>query len=53
MRVNLKTLTADSRGAVAVEYGLVAVIIVIGLIAIQAQIGGSVSGFFMSVATGL
>jgi Flp pilus assembly pilin Flp len=49
----LRLLLRCRSGATAVEYGLVAVIIVIGLISIQQAIGASVTGFFMEVATGL
>ena len=50
---NLRSLLRCRSAATAVEYGLVAVIIVIGLISIQQAIGASVTGFFMEVATGL
>ena len=53
MRANPKSLSADCSGAVAVEYGLIGVIIVIGLISLQSSIGNSISGFFMAVANGL
>jgi Flp pilus assembly pilin Flp len=51
--VNLRSLPASRSGATAIEYGLIAAIIVLVLIPLHNSIGNSVKGFFMSVANGL
>jgi Flp pilus assembly pilin Flp len=48
-----RRLRGDSSGAVAIEYALLVVLIGLVLISLHESIGASVSGFFMSVATGL
>jgi pilus assembly protein Flp/PilA len=42
----------DESGATAIEYGMILMMIVIGIIALVEQIGGSVLGFFLAVGAG-
>ena len=53
MRINMQSLLASGSGATAIEYGLIAAIIVLILIPLHNSIGSSVIGFFMSVGNGL
>ena len=53
MLLSAKALLGDRTGATAIEYGLIAAIIVLVLIPLHNSIGSSVVGFFMAVATGL
>ena len=48
-----KAALKDSRGATAIEYGLLAALIGIGLISLQSTIGSTLIGFFNSVSTTL
>ena len=43
----------DREGATAIEYAMIVLFIGLVLIALQASIGNSVTGFFMSMANGL
>jgi pilus assembly protein Flp/PilA len=43
----------DQRGATMIEYGLVATLVSITIIALLVQMGTSVSGFFQTMAEGL
>ena len=49
---NLKSLTRDENGATAIEYALIAGLIVIGLVAGISSIGGSTLTDFESVRSG-
>jgi Flp pilus assembly pilin Flp len=51
--VELLWLSASRSGATAIEYALIAALIVLILIPLHTSIGNSVVGFFMAVATGL
>ena len=51
--VRLKSLLASRTGATAIEYGLIAALIVLVLVPLHNSIGSSVKGFFMAVANGL
>jgi pilus assembly protein Flp/PilA len=42
----------NESGATAIEYGMILMMIVIGIIALLEQIGGSVLGFFTAVMAG-
>lgn len=42
----------DESGATAIEYGMILMMIVIGIIALLEQIGASVLGFFTAVQAG-
>ena len=53
MHTEPKRLARDESGAVAIEYALIVVLIVLVLIASHVSIGSSVVGFFMSAANGL
>lgn len=53
MRANLARLHGDRSGAVAIEYGLIIVLIVLILVSLHTAIGISVSNFFMEAANGL
>lgn len=48
----LQDFGRDDSGATAIEYGMILMMIVIGIIALVEQIGGSVLGFFEAVAAG-
>ena len=48
-----KAALKDTRGATAIEYGLLAVLIGIGLIGLQSSIGNTLIGFFGSVSSTL
>ena len=53
MADKLRPLLTSRSGATAIEYGLIAALIVLVLIPLHTAIGSSVVGFFMAVATGL
>jgi pilus assembly protein Flp/PilA len=44
---------ADESGATAIEYGLIAALIAVGIIAAAATLGGSLSGLFNNISTKL
>jgi pilus assembly protein Flp/PilA len=46
IRTNLRRLLADSRGATAIEYGLIAALICIALISGLEQLGGGAGGMW-------
>jgi len=50
---DLGRLKDSASGAVAIEYALIMVLIVLVLISLHQQIGNAVVGFFMSAANGL
>jgi len=52
-RNDLRKLKGDRSGAVAIEYALIVLLIVIVLVASIFSIGTSVSGYFFAVATSL
>ncbi|MEZ2407587.1 pilus assembly protein Flp/PilA [Bosea sp. OAE752] len=47
---NLDAFLRDERGATAIEYGLIGVLISISIVAGATQVGQTVLGFFQSVA---
>jgi pilus assembly protein Flp/PilA len=49
IRTNLRTLRADQHGATAIEYGLIAALIVIALIGGLQAMGGGVGGMWGKV----
>ncbi len=46
IRTNLRKLRADRRGATAIEYGLIAALIVIAMMAGLASLGGGAGGMW-------
>lgn len=49
----LKTFAADESGATAIEYGLIAALIAVALIAAMNALGTKVSGTFNNVANAM
>jgi pilus assembly protein Flp/PilA len=49
----LKRLVRDEAGATAIEYGLIAALIAVAIIAAATSVGTSLSGTFNTVATSL
>jgi len=49
----IKNFAADEKGATAIEYGLIAGLIVVVLIAVMTNIGNYLNTDFTSVATAL
>lgn len=47
------SLLRDERGATAVEYGLIAALIAVAIIATVTTLGGNLSATFTSVATNI
>jgi pilus assembly protein Flp/PilA len=43
----------DESGATAIEYGLIAALIAVGIIAAATALGGSLSGLFSAISTRL
>jgi len=43
----------DESGATAIEYGLIAALIAVGIIAAATALGGSLSGLFSAISTKL
>ena len=43
----------DESGATAIEYGLIAALIAVGIIVAATALGGSISGLFTSISTKL
>ena len=50
IRTNLRSLGADRRGATAIEYGLIAALIVVAMIGALHSLGGGVNGKWGQVA---
>ena len=53
MHIQHNRLSRDETGAVAIEYALIVVLIVLVLISAHQAIGSAVVGFFMTAADGL
>lgn len=51
IRSNLRKLFADRRGATAVEYGLIASLIIIAMIAGLSAMGGGTGGMWGRIST--
>ncbi|BEV00940.1 Flp family type IVb pilin [Novosphingobium olei] len=47
----IRTLMSDTRGATAIEYGLIAALIAVAAITAMSSLGSSLSGTFNKVAT--
>ncbi|WP_082539983.1 Flp family type IVb pilin [Bosea sp. Leaf344] len=52
LRTQLKSFAADQGGATMIEYGLIASLVSIGIIATVSVIGAQVTAFFQNVASG-
>ena len=50
IRTNLRTLGADRRGATAIEYGLIAALIVIAMMTGLSSLGGGVGGMWTKLS---
>ncbi|MBW8734538.1 MAG: Flp family type IVb pilin [Asticcacaulis sp.] len=53
MKQFLAQFSRDESGATAIEYGLIAALIAVALIAILTTLGSNLSGTFNKVATGV
>lgn len=53
MSTRISDFLRDERGATAIEYGFIALLISITIIAAATQMGQSVAGFFQSASDGL
>jgi pilus assembly protein Flp/PilA len=53
MKTIIKKLVGDNRGATAIEYGLIAAIIALGIITAAGNVGTKLAAKFQSVATAL
>ena len=51
IRTNLRALRSDKRGATAIEYGLIAALIVIAMATALSGLGGGVGGMWGDLAT--
>jgi pilus assembly protein Flp/PilA len=51
IRMNLRRLCSDKRGATAIEYGLIAALIVVAMMGGLATMGGGVGGMWTKVST--
>jgi pilus assembly protein Flp/PilA len=51
IRAQLRRFIDNQAGATAIEYGLIAALIAVGVIAAMTQFGGSLSGLFNTVST--
>ncbi|HKX91745.1 MAG TPA: Flp family type IVb pilin [Sphingomicrobium sp.] len=51
IRTNLRRLRADTRGATAIEYGLIAALIVVAMMAGLASLGGGAGGMWTNLGT--
>ncbi|HUG46025.1 MAG TPA: Flp family type IVb pilin [Sphingomicrobium sp.] len=51
IRTNLRRLFADRRGATAIEYGLIASLIVIAMMGALAALGGGAGGMWTNLST--
>ena len=49
----LRKILGDSKGATAIEYGLIAALIAVAAIAATRSVGTSVSGTFTNVSTAM
>ena len=49
IRRNLRRLSADRRGATAIEYGLIVALIVIAMMAGLSKLGGGASGMWTKI----
>ncbi len=47
----VKRFVKDESGATAIEYGLIAALIAVGIIAAATALGGSLSGLFETIST--
>ena len=50
IRTNMRALGADNRGATAIEYGLIAALIVVAMIAGLEGLGGGVGGMWSDLS---
>nr|QOL00405.1 hypothetical protein [uncultured organism] len=50
---NLRALTKDEKGATAIEYGLIAALVALGIVAALGTLQGGLSGLFTTVAGSL
>lgn len=51
VRANFRTLGADQRGATAIEYGLIAALIVVAMIGGLSALGGGATGMWTKIQT--
>ena len=51
IRMKLRSLRTDKRGATAIEYGLIAALIVIAMMGGLATMGGGVGGMWTKIGT--
>jgi Flp pilus assembly pilin Flp len=51
-KVMFQSFGRDERGTTAIEYSMLCMLIVIGIIALNEQIGASVAAFFAAAAAG-
>jgi len=49
----IRRFASDESGATAIEYGLIAALIAVGIIAAATTLGGSLSGLFNKISTKL
>lgn len=49
IRTNLRTLRADERGATAIEYGLIAALIVVAMVGALSAMGGGTVGMWTKI----
>jgi Flp pilus assembly pilin Flp len=50
---DVKGLCADRRGVTALEYGIIAAFLCVGLVAVFANFGSTLSSLFLRVGSGL
>ena len=53
MKALIKNFKADESGATAIEYGLIAALIAVAIIAAVNSVGGTLSGTFSEIDSGL
>jgi pilus assembly protein Flp/PilA len=53
MVTTLRSFIKDESGATAIEYGLIAALVAVGLIGALTALGGALQGIFNSVSTAL
>ena len=51
IRLNMRRLCSDKRGATAVEYGLIAALIVVAMMGGLSTMGGGVGGMWTKIST--